>query len=96
MAVIFVILSLARVFASVSHFHTSLVFAGKTGAYQSGAPEGIQPNGWLPALPPNIRLGGKWLTFSNTQAYCHTAKITAVKCFIIQAPVIDLINMLHA
>jgi len=27
---------------TVSHFHTSLVFAGKAGAYQSGAPYGTE------------------------------------------------------
>ncbi len=28
----------ATVFVTVSHFHHSLILAGKTGAYQSGAP----------------------------------------------------------
>jgi hypothetical protein len=35
--VIFVLSSYAKVFATVGHFHLSLLFSGKTGAYQSGA-----------------------------------------------------------
>ncbi len=38
MAVIFAISYKAKVFANFSHFHPRLVFAGKTGAYQCGAP----------------------------------------------------------
>ncbi len=39
------------------------------------------PNGWLPALSPNIRLGWKCVTLANTVAYFKTAQITVVKKF---------------
>jgi hypothetical protein len=68
----------AGVFATISHFHPSLV------------PEG-NSNCWLLALSPNIRLGWKWLTLANTSAYYNMAKITTVKGFTIQAPSIDII-----
>jgi hypothetical protein len=46
------------VFENGSHFHTSLVFAGKSGAHQSGAP---------------CAQGLKWLTLANIPAYYDTA-----------------------
>ncbi len=49
---------------------------------------GLHCNGRLLALPANIILGWKgWgVTNTNTLAYFDTAKITAVKSFMIQAP----------
>jgi len=66
----------ARVFATVSHFHPSLTIAGKAGAYQSGALTILSSNGWLPALPSNIRLGWMGLTLADNLAYCDTTNIT--------------------
>jgi hypothetical protein len=37
-------------------------------------------------LPSNIRLEWEGLTLENTTAYSGTAKMTAVKRFIVQAP----------
>jgi len=39
---------------TVKHFHSSLIFADKAGAYQSGAFSRLDSNGWLPALQPKI------------------------------------------
>ncbi len=68
-------------FATVRHFHPSLIFAGKTGAYQSEAPYAIPSICRLPAMTLNIRLGWKWLTVANTLAFYDTAIITSVKSF---------------
>ncbi len=43
--------------------------------------------GNAPALLANIRLGWKGLPGTNTLAYDKNPKITAVKSFIVQAPV---------
>ncbi len=66
-------------------FHPRLVFASIAVAYHSGALTGLNPNGWLPVLLPNIRLGWKWLTLVNTLAYYNTTRIAAVKSFIVEA-----------
>ncbi len=47
-------------------------------------------SGSLLVLPTNIRLGGKSMQVANTLAYYDTAINTAVKSFIVQAPVISL------
>ncbi len=59
-----------QVFATGIHVHSSLIVAGKTGAYQSGVPCRIVR---LLALPANIRLGRKWMPVRTT--------ITTVKKF---------------
>jgi hypothetical protein len=46
----------------------------------------LYSNSWFPALSPNIRLVWKRLTLANTLAYYNTARITAMKSFIVQAP----------
>ncbi len=68
-------------FVTVSHFHHSdhSVFVGKAGGYQWG----LNSNGWLPTLPPNTRLGWKWLTLTNTLACSHSAKLTALNSYIL-------------
>ncbi len=38
-------------FVIVSHFHPSLMFAGKADGYQSEAPYKTHSYGWLQALP---------------------------------------------
>ncbi len=73
-------------FSTVSHFHSSLVFSIKAGGYQSGAPTGLNYNGWLPTLPLNIKLGWMRLTLANALAYYDMARTTVVKSFIVQAP----------
>ncbi len=65
-------------FATAIHFHPSLIFAGQTGAFQSG------PNstGRLLALPTNIRLVWKCMVVANILAYYATATIITVNSFI--------------
>ncbi len=63
-------------FVDVNQLHSSLIFKGKAGAYQSGAPH-VTPI-YL-ALPANIRIGWKWMTVANTLAYYDTTKLTADK-----------------
>jgi hypothetical protein len=41
-------------------------------------------------LPTDIRLGKKRLTVINSLAYCNKDLITAVKCFITQANVVEI------
>ncbi len=43
-------------------------------------------NGRVLFLPTNIRQGWKWIEVANALAFYDTAKITAVKSFIVQAP----------
>ncbi len=74
------------VFANISHFHPRIAFAGKAGAYQSGAPYGNLLLMVLSAMPLNI-IGCKWLTVTKTLAYYDTKLLAAVKSFIVQAPV---------
>jgi hypothetical protein len=50
------------------------MFAGKAGAYSSGAP--------LLALPTNIRLGRKGLPVKNILAYYNRSLILDAKSFI--------------
>ncbi len=45
-------------------------------------------SGSLSVLPTNIRLGWKSMQLASTLAYYDTAKITAVKSFIVQAPLL--------
>ena len=45
-------------------------------------------SGSLPVLPTNIRLGWKSMQVANTLAYYDTAIVTAVKSFIVLAPVV--------
>ncbi len=66
------------------HFQPSLIFLGKTGAYQNGALAGFHCNRFI-ALPTNIRLGWKWTKFVKTLANYDTATITTVTSFIVQA-----------
>jgi hypothetical protein len=68
------------VFATAIHFHSSLVFASKAGAYQSGAPfQQLTPMvGFFQSCPQILDYGG-------CDDYI-TAKNFAVKCFIVQAP----------
>ncbi len=73
-------------FVNVSHFHLSLVYASKAGAYHSGAPNGTLLWKLASSLAWNIRLEWKWLTLTNTLAYYNTSRITAVKSFIVPAP----------
>jgi hypothetical protein len=73
------------VFANVSHFHPSLVFTSKGGAYHSGAPNGTLLLKLASTLARNIRLECKRLTLTNTLAYYNTARITAVKV-LVQGP----------
>ncbi len=56
-------------FKNVSHVHPSLVFAGKAGAYQSGAPPLMFGSG----LSANIRLRWKSTKVANTLAYFDMA-----------------------
>jgi len=67
------------VFAIVNHFKPIQAFAGKAGAYQSGALLMIQLYWVATRCAPIIRRGWKWLTLENSLAYFDTAKITAVK-----------------
>ncbi len=66
-----------------SHIWKSEIFAGKAGAYQSGAFCGIQLNGMLLNLPANIRLGLKWLLVTNDLAY--SVLISAMRALIVKA-----------
>ncbi len=40
---------------------------------------GLDSSSWLPDLPPNIKLGWKCLTLSNTQVYYETATNNGIK-----------------
>jgi hypothetical protein len=75
------------VFATDSHLHANIIFAGKAGAYQFRvALMGLSYNGWLLALPVNIGLRWHGLIVANTLAYYDTTKNIAVKSFIVQTP----------
>ncbi len=63
----------AKVFAGAIHFLPSLIFVGKTGAYQSGASTGLYSTGRLLAVPTNIRLGWKLMAVANTLTYYDRA-----------------------
>jgi len=56
----------ARVFANVSHFYSSLVFAGKAGVYQSGATNTTILYWLAPSLAPILDLGER-LKLENTR-----------------------------
>jgi len=47
---------------------------------------GHNPNGWLLALPANIRLGWEGMGVANTLTYYDSTTIMAVKSFTAQAP----------
>ncbi len=74
-------------FATVGHFHPSLAFFVKAGAYQTRVKplKGPHANGKLLGLTENIKLEWKWMAVANTLAYYDTATITAVKSIIVQA-----------
>ncbi len=59
---------------------TSVMFAGKAGAYMSEAPFRCSILGLAPGLPTNIRLG--WNSLLGTSSLLRTFVITAVKSFI--------------
>jgi hypothetical protein len=69
------------------------MFAGKAGAYPSGAPKITSPLVRLLALHTKIRLGCKGLPGTNTLAYYEHLSITDVKSFITLAPVAKIINI---
>jgi hypothetical protein len=75
------------VYATSIHLLPSLIFESKAGAYRSKSLKGLNSNGKRLALPTNIRPGWEYMKVANTQAYYERATITAVKCFIVQAPV---------
>ncbi len=56
---------------------------------------GLNADGWLPALPANIRLGSKSLTVANTLAY-NDAEKYALKIFRVQAPGVNPMKIRHA
>ncbi len=58
-------------FVNVEYLNDGITFAGKPGACQSEAPNSNQILDYL--------------TLANTVAYYNTARITAVKSFIVQA-----------
>ncbi len=63
-------------------FQSSIMFAGKAGAYPSEAPFRYSNLGYA-----NIRLGWKGLPRTNTLAYYENPSIMAVKSFVGLAPV---------
>ncbi len=74
-------------FAISIHFHRSLIFVGKARSLpECGHLMGLHSNANLQAFPAHIRLGWMREAVANTVAYYVTATITAVKCFIVQAP----------
>ncbi len=72
-------------FATAIHFHLSLIFAGKELTIKVEFCKAFH-SGSLLVLPTNIRLGWKSMQVANTLITYDTAIITAVKCFIVQAP----------
>jgi hypothetical protein len=66
------------VFATPVHFYPFLIFAGKAGAFHSGAPYGSR----FLDLAANISLEWKGVAVANTLAYYYTTTITGVKSFI--------------
>ncbi len=50
--------------------------------------------GRLIALPADLKLGQKGLIFTNALAYYDTELISAIKSFLILAPVVNFINIL--
>ncbi len=73
-------------FGIVSHFHSILVFADKTGAYPSEQISGAAILSRPLSLPANTRLGSKGLPETNT--YYENPLITTVKSFIGLTPVL--------
>jgi hypothetical protein len=67
------------VFVAVSHFHLSLIFASKAGAYLCEVP-------MSGAFLENLRLRWERVTGTNTIAYYSTELITAVKSSMKLAP----------
>jgi hypothetical protein len=69
-------------FVTAIHFCPCPIFAGKAGAYHSGAPFWTS----LLALPANMRHGWKLRVEANTPAYYDMAAITVVKKFKAHGP----------
>ncbi len=72
-------------FANYSHFHPSLVFAGKSGLTKVEPSVELNCVVWVPILSQNNRLGWRELTLANTLAYYDTATIFATKSFKVHA-----------
>ncbi len=68
-------------FATAIHLHPSLIFAGKAGTYQSGAPYGTPLFARYYYTRVEVNGSGKRST------YYDTATITAIISFMVQAPV---------
>ncbi len=73
-------------FATAIHFHPSLIFAGKAGACQSGAPLGFDSYDSFLALPENIILGLKLMLMTHTLAYYDMATNYDSKTFYSPGP----------
>ncbi len=76
--VIVAVSSQARVFATAIILHLILIFAGKDRAYQSESTQ---------AMPANIMHTLPCMKMTNILSYYYTETFTAVKRFIVQAPV---------
>jgi hypothetical protein len=72
-------------FAAPIHLNPSVIFMEKGRRLPEWSTLHNSNRGLL-GLPANIRLGWKWMAVANTLAYYCTATITAVMCFIVQAP----------
>ncbi len=59
----------AGMFVTVNHFHPSLKFVGKAGAYQSEPLAGLHYMGRLLVLPRTLKLGLTCLPRTNTLPY---------------------------
>ncbi len=68
-------------FATVCHFHPSLVFVGKGGGYQSGAPYGAQLKCLAPNLAPKYYVR---VEVTDIGKHSSLLQFTAVKYFIVQ------------
>jgi hypothetical protein len=74
-------------FANVCHFHPSLVFAGKAGACQRGAPYRTKLYFLSPSLPTKYLTSvEKRLTVANFLAYLTTTKKYCRKKFYSTGP----------
>jgi hypothetical protein len=58
-----------------------------------GAHKGLHSKGRLLALTSNISLGWRKLAMTNTLTYYYRDSIIAVKCFIVQAQVLNITNV---
>ncbi len=73
-------------FATSIHYHSSLIFVDKAGAYHSRALTGLHCNGRLITLPASIWQVWKWMEMAYPHSYYNMATITVVKSFTVQAP----------